>query len=149
MKPSAQFRQHHNVAEPRIDGRVFHPAWRVVTRLDGLLDDHSISTMEWRAAVAFRNDVETSLIGIWRSSLAMPIAVSGSQYGAGVVIRLDVLGRLQVVRRALGAFAYDLLEACAVRDLSWAALGRQLDVDAKTARAWTVVAIKALSGGSR
>ena len=37
-----------------------------------------------------------------------------------------------------------MLEAALVRDLSWAALGRQYRCGPKTARAWVIAAIKAL-----
>jgi hypothetical protein len=37
-----------------------------------------------------------------------------------------------------------MLYLSVVRDLSWAALGREYDRDPKTARAWVIAAIKAL-----
>ena len=37
-----------------------------------------------------------------------------------------------------------MLEAALVRDLSWAALGREYERDPKTARTWVIAAIKAL-----
>jgi hypothetical protein len=41
--PSAHFRQHHDVEAPCVDDRHFRPAWRVLTRLDGLLADKAIT----------------------------------------------------------------------------------------------------------
>ena len=46
--------------------------------------------------------------------------------------------------RLLGDVIIDLVELCTIEDLSWAALGRRLKVDPKTARAWTITALKAL-----
>jgi hypothetical protein len=57
---------------------------------------------------------------------------------------LDASARLRQICAVLGAWACTLLEATLVRDLSWAALGRQYRCDPKTARAWVIAAIKAL-----
>jgi len=60
------------------------------------------------------------------------------------VKRGGVTGRPLQIRAVLGAWACTLLEAALVRDLSWAALGRQYDRDPKTVRAWAIAAINAL-----
>jgi hypothetical protein len=52
--PSALYRQHHDVEVPRVDDRHFRPAWRVLTRLDGLLAEKAITAAEWHAAADFR-----------------------------------------------------------------------------------------------
>jgi hypothetical protein len=52
--PSVFYRQHHDVEIPRVDDRHFRPAWRVLTRLDGLLADKAITAAEWHAAADFR-----------------------------------------------------------------------------------------------
>jgi hypothetical protein len=52
--PSALYRQHHDVEAPRVDERHFRPAWRVLTRLDGLLADNAITAAEWHAAADYR-----------------------------------------------------------------------------------------------
>jgi hypothetical protein len=52
--PSALYRQHHDVEAPRVDDRHFRPAWRVLTRLDGLLADKAITAAEWHAAADYR-----------------------------------------------------------------------------------------------
>jgi hypothetical protein len=56
--PSAAYRQHHDVEAPRVDERHFRPAWRVLTRLDGLLADHVIPSAEWHVAADFRELVD-------------------------------------------------------------------------------------------
>ena len=57
--PTAAYRQHHDVEAPRVDERHFLPAWRVLTRLDGLLADHAITSAEWHAAADFRELVRS------------------------------------------------------------------------------------------
>jgi hypothetical protein len=37
MRPTAEFEQHHDIEEPRIDAAEFRQAWRVNPRLDRLL----------------------------------------------------------------------------------------------------------------
>jgi hypothetical protein len=56
--PSALYRQHHDVEAPRVDDRHFRPAWRVLTRFDGLLADPAITAAEWHAAADFRELVD-------------------------------------------------------------------------------------------
>jgi hypothetical protein len=56
--PSVLYRQHHDVESPRVDDRHFRPAWRVLTRLDGLLADHAITSAEWHAAADFRELID-------------------------------------------------------------------------------------------
>jgi hypothetical protein len=53
-RPSAAYRQHHDVEAPRVDNRHFRPAWPVLTRLDGLLADKAITAAEWHAAADYR-----------------------------------------------------------------------------------------------
>ena len=135
------------VEAPRVDDRHFRPAWRVLTRLDGLLADKAITAGEWHAAADFRelwdqvarSALLRSPIGRASMGIAGRRAFDGSLAGA-----LDAHNRLREIRRRLGAFACTLLYLSVVRDLSWAALGREYDRDPKTARAWVVAAIKAL-----
>ena len=58
LAPSAWYRQHHEVEAPRVDDRHFRPAWRVLTRLDGLLADRAITAAEWHAAADYRELVD-------------------------------------------------------------------------------------------
>jgi hypothetical protein len=52
--PTALYRQHHDVEAPHVDDRHFRQAWRVLTRLDGLLADKASTAAEWHAAADFR-----------------------------------------------------------------------------------------------
>ena len=145
--PSALYRQHHDVEAPRVDARHFRQAWRVLTRLDGLLADHAITSAEWHAAADFRelwdqvarSALLRSPIGRASMGIAGHRAFDGSLAG-----ELDAHNRLREIRRRLGAFACTLLYLSVVWDLSWAALGPEYDCDPKTARAWVIAAIKAL-----
>ena len=71
-------------------------------------------------------------------------AVHGRR-GRPIAERLDALRALSGARKRLGASAWGLLEACVIDDLSWNEIGRCLGVDHKTARAWTITAIKGLA----
>jgi hypothetical protein len=59
--------------------------------------------------------------------------------------QLAAVARLKQVAAELGGVAYGLLELAIVDELCWAAIGRRLQVDGKTARSWTVAAVKALA----
>jgi hypothetical protein len=143
--PTAAYRQHHDVEAPRVDERHFLPAWRVLTRLDGLLADHAITSAEWHAAADFRELVDqVRCRALTRSSAFGTVRAAENSFrnwGAG---DLDASARLRQIRAVLGAWACTLLEAALVRDLSWAALGREYERDPKTARTWVIAAIKAL-----
>ena len=80
-----------------------------------------------------------SPIGRASTGIAGHRAFDGSLAGG-----LDAHNRLREIRRRLGAFACTLLYLSVVRDLSWAALGREYHRDPKTARAWVIAAIKTL-----
>jgi hypothetical protein len=146
--PSVFYRQHHDVEIPRVDDRHFRPAWRVLTRLDGLLADKAITAAEWHAAADFRelwdqvarSALLRSPIGRASMGIAGHRAFDGSLAGD-----LDASARLRQIRGVLGAWACTLLEAVLVQDLSWAGLGRHYRCDPKTARAWVIAAIKVLA----
>jgi hypothetical protein len=144
--PSAAYRQHHDVEAPRVDDRHFRPAWRVLTRLDGLLADKAITAAEWHAAADYRELVDRVRRGALVRSSSL-VRVGGSVAPNWVVGDLDSSARLRQIQTMLGAWTCALLEAALVQDLSWAALGRHYGCDPKTARAWVIAAIKALYTG--
>lgn len=142
-EPSPYFRQHHGLEPPAVDDGTWRPYWRVRTRLDRLVRDGAITPHEWHSAVRLREICETAQAGI------VPIhrldrGVRGRVAPTQAPRRADALARLDEVRIDLGSVALDLLQACLVDDRSWAWLGQRLSVDPKTARAWTISAIKAL-----
>jgi hypothetical protein len=141
--PSPFFRQHHGLEPPAIDFGQWRPYWRVRTRLDRLLLDGAIGPHEWRAAVRLRRLIEAA-----RAAMLPIHRLDGEQHGGSsgpaLARRSDAIARLSQVRAGLGSFAFWLLEACLADDASWRHLGDRLGVDPKTARAWTIAAIRAL-----
>jgi hypothetical protein len=145
--PSALYRQHHDVEAPRVDDRHFRQAWRVLTRLDGLLADRAITAAEWHAAADYRELWDrVSRAALIRSPIGRASIGSAGHHAFDISLagELDALARLREVRSVLGAWPCTLLYLSVVRDQSWAALGRHYHCDPKTARAWVIAAIKAL-----
>jgi hypothetical protein len=96
------------------------------------------------AAADYRELVDRVGGGTARSSSTVRAPGCGLTLDDWLAGNLDVWARMRQIRAVLGAWACTLLEAALVRDLSWAALGRQYRCDPKTARAWVIAAIKAL-----
>jgi hypothetical protein len=116
--PSALYRQHHDVEAPSVDERHFRPAWRVLTRLDGLLADKAITAAEWHAAADYRELWGVSHATLIGSSIGRAsIGTAGHQaFDVSLAGELDALARLREVRRALGAWPCTLLYLSVVRD---------------------------------
>jgi hypothetical protein len=118
-------------------------------RVDRLLADGAISGAEWTAAIAYRGVYETAFGSLTHSKLAdigngrTPLRRAASP--APGECQLAAVGCLKQVAAELGGVAYGLLELCIVEDLPWSAIGRRLRVAPKTARSWSVLAIKALA----
>jgi hypothetical protein len=138
--PSDAYRQHHDVAAPRIDADCFRPGWRIETRLDALLVEGAIDAATWEAGQKFRTDWDTG-IGLRRST--SPVRVQGSPDG-GMTGRLSALARLRHIADALGGFECRVLELCVIRDLTWREMGRALAVHGETAKRYAVAALWAL-----
>ena len=148
--PSLEYRRHHQVADPCIDPEHFHPGWRVQRRIDRLLLARALTLAEWRAATHFRNLVETAFGALLRApdperAIGTKGAPSARDRTAGLDRKLDSIAALRQVEQRLGGRIYELLTWCLVDDISWCAIGRRLGRDHKTARAWTIAALKALS----
>ena len=108
-----------------------------------LLFEGAIDPDVWLAAVAYRGVYLQAFGSLWPSrSLELP-AVTGFRDRAGG-LRLDALQTMRLVRRRLGPLNSELVEECVIEDAAWAALGRLLHVDPKTARMRTVTALRAL-----
>ena len=69
----------------------------------------------------------------------------GGGGGQVMAARVDALARLAIVRAELGSFAIELLEVVFVDDRTWSSLGHGLGIDPRTARAWTIAALRALA----
>jgi hypothetical protein len=60
--------------------------------------------------------------------------------------QLAALEQLARVREDLGAVAYAILVMVVIEDRKWCEIAKQLGgIDAKTAKSWTTVAIRALA----
>ena len=141
-QPSDAYRQHHEVSAPRIDRRVFRQGWRVLTRLEGLLIDGAIDEATYAAAVGFRRDWETGLQH--RGAALMSFHSGGASQTDRATARLGALGRLRRVADRLGALDCKLIEQCVILDQSWTQTARQHGVTDKTARQWTIAALRRL-----
>jgi hypothetical protein len=145
--PTPHYRQHHEVEPPRVDDTEFRPAWRKHDHVRALRDAGEISDYEYACALAFRRAAERVLAAAWPPPLWLgTIGRRGRAEQAALNSRLDQIAIVRLVHHALGGFACGLLEACLIHDFTWEYLAGCLGVDPRTARAWTVLAIKALAG---
>ncbi len=120
-----------------------------MSRLDQLFRDGAIGVSEWRRAVGLKFTYENAYRGTLRGHDWSAVYIdrhchqrSGPEPTAGA---LDALGRLRVIRSALGASVFALLVGVVVDDKSWAALGKQLGICPKTVKCWTITALQALA----
>ncbi|HEY2533942.1 MAG TPA: hypothetical protein VGJ20_39480 [Xanthobacteraceae bacterium] len=144
-EPNAYFRQHHAVEAPAIDALQFRPFWRVRSRLDQLLIDGAISVPEWRAGQVFRNLAERIISATWRSQWVDRVHVPATNFDRGLAARADAFKQLAAIHAAMGGFAVNLLEAHIVNDERWKDMGGRLGVHPRTARQWTIAAVRALA----
>lgn len=145
MKPSLQFLAHHAADAPAIDTETFRPAWRKHDHLRGLRDAEEITAYEYASALCFRQVAEHVIVAAWPPPLWLGSGGRrGGSHGAPLTRAGDV-EMLGQVRAALGPFACGLLEACLIYDFTWDYLGARLGIDPRTARAWTILAIKGLA----
>jgi hypothetical protein len=117
--PSALYRQHHDVEAQRIDERNFRPAWRVLRGLTGCLPitrSHRRSGMPPPISASSFDQVRCR--AFTRSSAFGTVRATGNSFRNWVAGDLDASARLRQIRAMLGAWAYTLLEAALVRDLS-------------------------------
>lgn len=142
--PTTELRRHHDIEEPAVDTRAFRQAWRIRTRLDGLLGDELITPGQWQAAVDYRN--------AWGRVRAIAGAGSTLRVSAGggdpewvAIERLDAFARIDAVEAVIGALATALCQACVIEDYPWARTARLTRRDPHTVRHWTVLAIRSLA----
>jgi hypothetical protein len=144
VKPSPEFRQHHDVDEPRVDERAFRPGWRVHSRFDQLLADRKISRGEWQAGSEYRSAraLARSMPGPGAPGM---VRIVSSDHHDAALDRVAAVARVHLVELAIGSFATALVVACVVEDLSWASIGRQCQRHPETIREWTASAIRLLA----
>jgi hypothetical protein len=144
MEPSSFLLQHVSVEMPRLDERTFRPWWIIRTQLDRLLRDGAISEREWRAAIAFRDSVYTTLAASWPAR-CLEGGSGGGIPGRTLDVSLDALARVRRINAALGRAVMRIVYAVVVDNVTWAELGRLRGIDPKTARSWSIEAIKMLA----
>ena len=147
--PSAERRQHGVIAPPQIDDRAFRPFFRAQNPVEKLCLCGLITPHELRAAVTFRALHERANAGAGGLRAADLSAVRidkhcGRALPEMTVAQAEALARLSQIKQALGSL-YTLVELAIVEELSWAALGRRLNIDQRTARKWVAGAIAALA----
>lgn len=152
--PTKWRRQHNTVDDPRIDAGAFRPFWKVETRLDQLLAAGQISWATWAVANRFRTVFEAAhrgeLAATWAANRIFIDKHCGTPRSASPGDgQLQAIEQLTRIKKNLGTGCYLLVVAAAVIDQSWCVLDRQLGIDSKTAKAWTVTALEALVTGVR
>jgi hypothetical protein len=145
--PNRYFRQHYAVDAPQIDAQWFQPAYRVRPRLEQLEIDRAITPRELLAGRMFRAWAEIVIAGMYPARWfgADQRIVKRSSLDR-ISYRIDASNRLHEIHVALGAWTFGLLELHIVKDLDWTPLGKQLNVHRKTARTWTIDALRQLAG---
>jgi hypothetical protein len=144
-EPSDHYQQHHEVSAPRVDLRVFRQGWRVRTRLDALRADGSITADQWQAAIEYRDAWTRVLADGGGDPGTMRIGRGSNDPHARLWGHLETLSRLRMTETRIGSLATWLCRRCLVEDAPWREIGRQLHRDHKTARDWTIEAVRALA----
>jgi hypothetical protein len=137
------------VTAPQVDATAFRQAWRVATRLDGLLETGRIDREAWDCAHEWRRWAETlipSRVQQWDIRVDRPAA---SARDAGMLWRIEAATKLREAGEALGALRVKLLEASVLHDLSWRAIAMQLRCSDKTALDRVAEAVTALADWRR
>jgi hypothetical protein len=148
--PTPERRQHSaDLVPPQIDDAYFRPFWRVCDRVEALCTAGLITLPELRAAHAFRALYERAHAGPGGLRAMDLAAIRIDKHcrrpvPAMTAAQAEALAGLRRIKEALGAL-FDLLELALIEEVSWAALGRRLGVDCRTARTWAVAAISALA----
>jgi uncharacterized phage-associated protein len=142
-RPTSEFEQHHQIDAPEVTRRSFRTAWRLRTRLDQLLADGLIDRADWQAASEFRDCWERCHgTGLGPVELEFRSRVNGADRWLGN--RLDTARQLREIAEGIGRRSTWLIEACAVFDMPWVRLAKQIGVSDKTARIWVSEAIARL-----
>ena len=142
--PTAAFRQHHDVAPPRIDAAAFRPGWLVQSRLLSLHEAGRIDRQAIDAALAWRAWAETAS-ATRAQSWQVRVDISPGPRDGDATRRVHAAAKLREVATALGPLRAAILEAVVLRDVPWAQLGRLLRLSDKTAREYAAEAVTALA----
>jgi hypothetical protein len=141
--PTAEYREHYNVEEPRIDRKTFRLGWAHFTRLAALFEADRISReafeagRQWRAWNEAIGKMPTSR---WERQVDRSISVPGPNR-----FQITASTKLKEAQAALGAYRIKVLTGHLIDDLPWRELGDRLRITHPTAKAKTIEALEALA----
>jgi hypothetical protein len=141
--PNLEYRRHHAVEPPRVDGRFFRPGWLRRTHLSILFERDRISLEAFQAGRAWRLWCETvgrELTQSWTARINRT-----PQPGAPTERQLGAARSLEAASQVLGRRRTALLMACCVDDMTWCAIGNQLKVDRRLVSGKVCEALEALA----
>ena len=136
--------QHADLDAPVVDEGHFRTFWRRRTRLDDLVADKLIGPLEYRAALAYRDLVETVTASAWGALRTESIARSTAGVDA-IIGRASAAVQLRQIRAQLGDFAARLVDLVVVSDLPWNELGRRYRIDPKTIKRYAITTLQLLA----
>jgi DNA-directed RNA polymerase specialized sigma24 family protein len=142
--PTAEFRSHHRVEAPQVDGAAFRQAWLRTTRLDSLLEAGRIDRDQHDAACRWRTWAE-KVAPLPAQAWDVRVDRSPVPNDTAALLRVQTAAKLRAVADALGPLRVRLLTMCAGEDRSWREIGDRLGIDGKTAQAWCTGAVIALA----
>jgi DNA-directed RNA polymerase specialized sigma24 family protein len=143
-RPTAEFRSHHRVEAPQVDGTAFRQAWLRTTKLDSLLEAGRIDRDQHSAACRWRTWAEKAA-PLHAQAWDVRVDRSPVPNDTAALLRVQTASRLRGVAEALGPLRVRLLTMCVGEDRSWREIGDRLGIDGKTARAWCAAAVIALA----
>ncbi len=142
--PTPEYRQHHNVEAPRIDGQAFQPAWRIRTRVAVLAERGAIGRSELEAASRWQRWVEVvSRVAV--QSWERPVDCSHRPDDGVGDPKLLAADNLKAAATALGQQRSYLLMWSVVGDEAWSQIARRLGVSDKTVVLRVIEALAALA----
>jgi hypothetical protein len=141
-----EYRTHHRVVAPAIDGSAYRPHWTLRTQLARLLEDGAIGRDEYSAGTTLAQWCEALGRGVKTSSWDVPIDSGGRRRGGVNETELTAARRLQAVAADLGREWFAVLEMTVIDDLPWARIGQALELSPKTAKTRAVEGLEMLAG---
>jgi hypothetical protein len=142
--PTAEYRQHHQVIAPAIDGREFRPHWLARTRLSALFESGRIDLEELQAGVEWRGWHEAlgrQPIQIWETPVdtsRRPGLVVGDQ-------QVNAVAQLRAAAAAIGLPRTRLLEMGIRDEWPWNRIAQRIGMSDKSATGRVIEAIAELA----
>jgi hypothetical protein len=141
--PTTQFRQHHEVLEPRVDGAEFRQAWLVRSRALALFENNLIDGQQYGTFLWWRREVER--LGKMPVQKWLPRVDGAVRPGdSPTEAELAAATALRESAWALGQKRISLLLTALVEERSWPDIGKRLGLSHKTVKSRTIEAVRAL-----